>query len=146
MNIQIKIQHISFEELLISTMPALLISIYNNWTIIVHLIVFFRYQVIIKKHFFWNVSPIIQIQDGKQFTIQVFLQIYTNPSIVTHYNSSLSPMSIMNDILIIVQNHFNSVYNYEPYHHHIFAIYCSWFCIIIILCLDFYIGIIPHLM
>ena len=93
---QIKMQHISFEELLISIMP------YPFTTGLLLFILLFSLSSHHQDSSF--LERLTYHPDPRQQTVyNSSVPTDTNPSIATRYSSCLSPMSNLNDILIIVQ-------------------------------------------
>ena len=110
MNMQIKIQHISFEELLILTMP------YPFTTELLLFILLFslsshHQDSSFLKRITYHPDPI------RQTVYNSSVHTDTDPSIATRYSSCLSSMSIMNDILIIVQVSFQFSIIMNHHHH-----------------------------
>ena len=107
---QIKIQHIAFEELLISTMP---------YPIITGLLLFILLLSLSSHHH--NSSLLERLtyhpDPRRQTDYNSSVPTDTNPSIATLYSSCLSTTSNLNDILIIAQVSFRFSIIMNHRHH-----------------------------
>ena len=107
---QIKVQHIAFEELLISTMP---------YTIITGLLLFLLLLSLSSHHQDSSLLKCLTYHPypRRQTVYNSSVPSDTNPSIATRFSSCCSPMSNMNDILIIAQVSFRFSIIMNHRHH-----------------------------
>ena len=113
---EIKIQCISFEELLISTM----LYPFTTGLLLIILLVSLssHYQ---DSSFF---ECLIYHPDPRRQTVyNSSVSKNTNPSIATHYSSCLSPTSNLNDVLILVQVSCRFSIIMDHCHHHCYILF-----------------------